>query len=126
MASMGDLCALVNQAIDHAFYQEKYTLNFSEYLNDEKFKQVEVKLFIDSSLGTAIHDQIEEMDLYLNGGSEAAFVREAYNWLGKPRARKIRDYLNKILEDAKTYEQSKRRGRKPGSKNKKKPETSTK
>ena len=49
MASMGDLCALVNQAIDHAFYQEKYTLNFSEYLTDEKFKQTEVKLFIDST-----------------------------------------------------------------------------
>jgi len=72
-------------------------------------------------LSTAIQDQIQEINLYLDGGNEAALVREAYSWLGKPRARKIRDYLSQIIEDAEKYEQSKRRGRKPGSKNKKKP-----
>jgi len=38
--------------------------------------------------------------------------------MGKPRARKVKDYLNCIMDDAKKYEQSKRRGRKPGTKNK--------
>lgn len=121
MASMEDIYAIVNTAIDYAFYQEKYNLNFYDYLNGEKFKRDDVRTFIESGLSIAIRDQIQEMDLYLDGGIEAAFVREAYNWLGKPRARKIRDYLNQIMEDADKYERSKRRGRKPGSTNKKKP-----
>jgi hypothetical protein len=121
MASSEDIYTIVNIAIDSAFYQEKYNLNFYQYLNGEKFKRDDVKLFIQSGLSTAIQDQIQEINLYLDGGNEAALVREAYSWLGKPRARKIRDYLSQIIEDAEKYEQSKRRGRKPGSKNKKKP-----
>lgn len=120
MASSEDIYTIVNIAIDSAFYQEKYNLNFYQYLNGEKFKRDDVKLFIQSGLSTAIQDQIQEINLYLDGGNEAALVREAYSWLGKPRARKIRDYLSQIIEDAEKYEQSKRRGRKPGSKNKKK------
>jgi len=126
MASIEDMFVVINQAIDYAFRQEKYTLNFYDYLQGENFKKDEIDSFFQSTLVVAIKDQVEEIDMYLDGGETAAFVREAYSWMGKPRARKIRDYLNKILEDAKTYEQSKRRGRKPGSKNKKKPETSTK
>jgi hypothetical protein len=118
MASSEDIYTIVNIAIDSAFYQEKYNLNFYQYLNGEKFKRDDVKLFIQSGLSTAIQDQIQEINLYLDGGNEAALVREAYSWLGKPRARKIRDYLSQIIEDAEKYEQSKRRGRKPGSKNK--------
>ena len=40
--------------------------------------------------------------------------------LGKPTARKIRDYLNKILTDAWKYQNDKRPGRRKGSKNRKK------
>ena len=38
-------------------------------------------------------------------------LREAYGHLGKPNARKIRDYFNVILEDAQRYEKERRRGR---------------
>ena len=38
-------------------------------------------------------------------------LREAYGHLGKPNARKIRDYFTVILEDAQRYEKERRRGR---------------
>lgn len=118
MSTIQDMYAIVNTAIDCAFYQEKYNLNFHSYLSSEKFKQADITIFIHSGLGIAIQDQVKELEIYLNGGAEAAFFREAYSWMGKPRARKVKDYLNCIMDDAKKYEQSKRRGRKPGTKNK--------
>ena len=126
MASLEDIFDIVNSAIDTAFTQEKYQLNFYEYLQGENFKKDEILNFINSSLGLAIVYQIEEIEMYLEGGDRAAFVRESYNWMGKPRARKVKEYLEKIMEDAKKYEQTKRRGRKPGSKNRKRPATSNK
>ena len=121
MASLEDIFDIVNSAIDTAFTQEKYQLNFYEYLQGENFKKDDIVKFIDSSLGVAIIYQIEEIEMYLEGGDRASFVRESYSWMGKPRARKVKEYLEKIMGDAKKYEQSKRRGRKPGSKNRKKP-----
>jgi len=118
MARSEELYEIVNDAIDRAFTQEKYQLNFVSYLKDSNFKRDDVVNFLESSLGCAIKDQIEEIDLYLSGGDRAEFVKESYSWMGKLRARKVRDYLEKILEDGKTYEQSKRRGRKPGIKKK--------
>lgn len=118
MASLEDICFIVNSAIDTAFSQEKYQLNFYEYLQGENFKKDQIVSFINSSLGTAIIHQIEELDLYLDGGDKAAFVRESYGWMGKPRARKVKEYLEKIMEDAKKYEQSKRTRRKKRTANK--------
>ena len=56
---------------------------------------------------------IYDLEDYLEGGndSEHKQLREAYGHLGKPEARKIKDYLYKILEDAWKYEQEKRPGR---------------
>ena len=56
---------------------------------------------------------IHELDEYIKGGQDNDHkqLREAYGHLPKPDARKIRNYLNTILEDASRYEKDKRRGR---------------
>lgn len=117
-ASLGDIFDIVNKAIDLAFTKEKYQLKFLDYLKDQKFKKEIVTSFINSTLFVSIQDQITELDLYLYGGNDSQSFKEAYAWMGKSRAKKIKEYLQQILDDAKSYEQSKRRGRKPGSKNK--------
>ena len=61
MASLEDIYFIVNSAIDTAFSQEKYQLNFYEYLQGENFKKDQIVSFINSSLGTAIIHQIEEL-----------------------------------------------------------------
>lgn len=118
MTTVKEIYDMINIAIDDAFVREKYQLNFFQYLEGEKFKRKEVISFMNSSLYTAVLHQIEELNLYLDGGERAVYVRESYNWLGKPRARKIKEYLEKILDDAKRYEQSKKPGRKPKTANK--------
>ena len=116
MALLENIYTILNGAVDDAFLHEKYNLKFFEYLKGEKVKQNEIKIFIESSLSIAIKDQIDELNLYLDGGKEAECVKESYAWMGKPRARKIKDYLENIMEDAIRYEESKRRGPKRKSK----------
>ena len=59
-----------------------------------------------------------ELDEYIKGGNDSSHkqLREAYHHIPKPQARKIRNYLTCILEDAVRYSNDKRRGRKRGSK----------
>ena len=111
---------IVNTAIDAAVTSEKYQLNFYSFLKGENTKRQEIKSFIDSSLVSQIRDEISHLNLYLDGGPDVADLREVYGWMGKPRARKYKEYLMKIIEDAEKYEVEKRPGRKPGTKNRKK------
>ena len=120
MASIEDIHFIVNQAIDYAFTEQKYNLNFYEYLKQENYSKEDTLSFLNSSTGIAIVDQVSEIQLYLDGGDAANVVRESYGWMGKPRARKIKEYLEDIVDGAKEYAKTKRRGRK------KKSETSTK
>ena len=103
---------IVNDAIDIAFTQEKYQLNFFLYLKSENAKRKDVLSFIESNLGKALVDQVQELDMYLDGGNGEQILKEAYSWMGTHRVKKIRNYLNQIIEDAKQYEQSRKPGRK--------------
>jgi len=116
---------IVNTAIDAAVTTEKYQLNFYSFLKGENIKRQGIKSFLDSSLVSQMRDEISHLNLYLDGGPDVADLREVYGWMGKPRARKYKEYLMKIIEDAEKYDYEKRPGRKPGSKNKKKPTATT-
>lgn len=122
---MNDIYFLVNQAIDNAVKTEKYQLDFYSFLKTESLKRAEIISFLNSGLVSQMRDEISHLDLYLNGGPDVADLREVYGWMGKPRARKYKEYLLKIIEDGEKYEREKRPGRKPGSKNKKKPAPTT-
>jgi len=121
-----DFYGIVNDAIDSAVKFEKYQLNFYSFLKGESVKRVEIKSFLDSSLVSQMKDEVAHLDLYLDGGPEVADLREVYGWMGKPRARKYKEYLMRIIEDAERYEIEKRPGRKPGSKNRKRSATANK
>lgn len=102
----------VEQAIDMAF-QGKFVLNFYDYLKTKSAKKSEVESFIDSTTATNISSLVEDLDEYLEGGQDDIHkqLREAYGHISKPQARKIRNYLNGILEDACRYKYDKRPGR---------------
>ena len=74
---------------------------------------VGAKEFNESSTAKELTDIIYDLSEYIKGGKdgEHQILREAYGHLGKPNARKIRDYFNEILDDAKKYEKERRRGR---------------
>ena len=111
-----DIYDLVEHAIDNAF-DGQMNFRFYDYLKSSKIKKHEVDSFIDSSTAAELSDLTVELDEYLKGGAdnEHKQIREGYGHIPKPRARKIRNYLYGILEDALRYERDKRPGRKRGS-----------
>lgn len=102
----------VEGAIDYAF-RGKFVLNFYQYLKVKGIIRKEVEEFVGSSTALNISELVKDLDNYLEGGSDNQHkqLREAYGHLPKPEARKIRNYLNGILEDAEKYIYDKRSGR---------------
>lgn len=103
----------VEKAIDLAF-QGHFVLKFYDYLKIKKVKRYEVKEFIKSHTANNLNFVILDLDEYLEGGSDNGHktIREAYGHIPKPHARKIRNYLYNIIEDALKYDYERRPGRK--------------
>ncbi len=121
---MSELYSIVEKAIDQAFLNDRYVLNIYDYFKTNEAKRNDATEFIESRTAFSVSELIEELTEYLAGGNQQLI--EAYKHVGKPKARKIRDYLDKILIDAKRYENERKPGRKKGSKNKKRRQTATK
>jgi len=116
MEPTDELYVLVERAIDAAF-NGKFLFNLYTYVRSSKFTRRDVTEFIESSTAANVSNIVTELELYIKGKDKIA--KEAYGHLSKPTARKIKDYLYKILTDAWKYEQERRPGRKPGTKNRK-------
>jgi hypothetical protein len=84
---------IVESVIDDAFFHQTFTFSMYDYLKSNKVTKPVVISFIESSTATNLSSMIEDLDLYLEGGSDDLHkqLREAYGNIGKPTARKIRD-----------------------------------
>ena len=102
----------VDRAIDYAF-EGQFVLKFYDYLKVRGTKRAEVEEFITSSTVSELSDLVNELEEYLEGGQDYnhKLLREAYGHIPKPQARKIKDYLYGILQDAWQYSHDKRPGR---------------
>lgn len=107
-----ELYDIVEHAIDYAF-QGKFRLNMYNYLKSIKATGKMAERFSDSSAAREITMLIMDLEEYLEGGSDSVHkqLREGYGHLGKPDARKIKDYLTGILEDAWRYSSERKPGR---------------
>tara|TARA_B100001094_G_scaffold329887_1_gene393727 strand:- start:1675 stop:2040 length:366 start_codon:yes stop_codon:yes gene_type:complete len=103
---------MLEHAIEYAF-EGKMQLKFYEFLKYRKTKKNEVDAFLQSSTVKEIYDQVIELEEYIKGGKDNDHqqLREAYGHIPKPQARKIKAYLNKIIEDAVRYQHDRRPGR---------------
>lgn len=103
----------VEKAVDKAF-SGHFILSFYDYLKSKDAKKIEVEEFLKSQTVDNIHSTILDLDEYLEGGADNMHkqLREAYGHIPKPQARKIRNYLSNILQDAHRYNDDKRPGRK--------------
>ena len=109
---------MLEHAIEYAF-EGKMQLKFYEFLKYRKTKKAEIDAFLKSSTVKEISDQVIELEEYIKGGKDNNHqqLREAYGHIPKPQARKIKTYLNNIVEDAVRYHHDRRPGRrKKGSK----------
>jgi len=111
--NLHEVCFDVEKAIDYAF-KGQFVLKFYDYLKVRGTRRVDVEQFIESSTASEINSLVMDLDDYLEGGSDEIHkqLREGYGHIPKPQARKIRNYLYGILEDAWKYNHDKRPGRK--------------
>lgn len=102
----------VEKAIDYAF-KGQFVLKFYDYLKIRGTRKVEIDQFIESTTASEINNLVIDLDEYLEGGADEIHkqLREGYGYLSKPEARKIRNYLYGIIEDAWKYSHDKRPGR---------------
>ena len=108
---------VLEEALELAF-QGKFVVKLYEYFESRGVTKIEADQFLRSSTAKELADEVNELDEYIKGGKDNQHqqLREAYHHIPKPQARKIRDYLACILEDAVRYSDDKRRGRKRRSK----------
>lgn len=102
----------VERAIDLAF-DGHFVLKFYDYLKIRKTPKREIEEFIESKTASNLSSIVMDLEEYLKGGddSEHKQLREGYGYLSKPQARKVKNYLYDILEDAWKYNHEKRPGR---------------
>ena len=105
---------MIEHAIDYAFFKGRMQLKFYEFLKYRKTTKAEVDSFIESSTAAELSQIVLQLEEYIKGGKDSDHkqLREAYGHIPKPQARKIRNYLASLLEDAVRYSNDKKRGRK--------------
>ena len=108
---------VLEESLELAF-KGQFVIKLYEYFQARGVTKVEADQFLNSSTAHEIASVVTELTEYIKGGmdSDHKQLREAYHHIPKPQARKIRDYLACILEDAVQYSNDKRRGRKRRSK----------
>jgi len=106
---------VLEEALELAF-KGQFVVKLYEYFQSRGVTKAEADQFLKSSTANEIASLVTELTEYIKGGKDSNHqqLREAYHH--KPQARKIRDYLTCILEDAVRYSDDKRRGRKRRSK----------
>ena len=112
MSNLHEVYSDVEKAIDYAF-NGQFVMKFYDYLKIRGTKKVEVDEFIESPTANEISSLVTDLDEYLEGGSDEMHkqLREGYGHIPKPQARKIRNYLHNILEDAVKYSHDRKPGR---------------
>ena len=107
-----DIYDLIEHAIDNAF-EGNMNLKFYEYLKDTKIKKHEIDTFIGSTITLEINNLVDDLSEYIEGGNDNMHkqLREGYGFIPKPQARKIKNYLQGILDDAMRYSNDRRPGR---------------
>ena len=108
---------VLEEALELAF-KGQFVVKLYEYFQSRGVTKAEADQFLNSSTANEIASLVTELTEYIKGGKDSNHqqLREAYHHIPKPQARKIRDYLVCILEDAVRYSDDKRRGRKRRSK----------
>ena len=109
-----DIENAVDVAIDEVFSHDRYVLNLYKAATSVRVTRQRMAEFLNSSVATEVRELIYQLDEYIKGGrdSEHQQLREAYGFIPKPKARKIRKYLYGMMEDAIRYEHDRRPGRK--------------
>ena len=101
------LIEMVEKVVDDAMFKHQHSFRMRDFLQSCNFTKKVVTSYLKSGTVNNIRCTIDDLNLILEGGHPE--MKEAYpNWT-KPEARKIRNYLNSLIDDANEYSDKKSR-----------------
>jgi len=109
MVECEEIIDILNHVLEDVIIKKKFTFNFYKYLSSEHISAKVMGEFNSCSFISTLKFQIEEFDDFLKGGN--SFLREAYPDHTKPEVRKIKEYLEGLIENGRQYEAAKRKRR---------------
>jgi len=115
MTVCNEIIDMLNHVIDDVIINRKFTFDFYHYLEGENISRKDIEEFNTCSFIHTIQFQIDEFGDFLKGGDN--FLREAYPGYSKPEIRRMKEYLEGLINAASEYEKSKKT-RKPRKKRK--------
>lgn len=106
---LAEIYDIIEGAVDDAIVRQKFNLRLYDYLKDNKFTKDEIDQILNSSPVSTIKTTSTDLGEYIEGGSdnEHKLLREAYGYLPKPLARKVKNYIDGIVEDVIKYKNTK-------------------
>lgn len=106
---LADIYDIIESAVDDAIVRQKFNLNLYNYLKDNKLTKDELEELLNSPSIVTIKTTSIDLEEYIQGGSDNMHkqLREAYGYLSKPLARKIKIYIDDIFKDIVKYKTSK-------------------
>jgi len=111
---LAEIYDIIEGAVDDAIVRQKFNLRLYDYLRANKFTKDELNQLLNSSPVNTIKTTSADLREYIEGGSdnEHKQLREAYGYLSKPLARKLKIYIDGIVEDVIKYKNTKGKGKK--------------
>ena len=111
---IAEIYDLVEGAVDNAFLKNNLNLNLYDYLRENNYTRDDIKEMLDSSCFSSVTDISTDLAVYIEGGSDDVHkqLREAYGYMSKPIARKVKIYLDGIVDDVIRYKNDKGKRRK--------------
>jgi hypothetical protein len=98
---LADVYNLIEGALDDAFLRQNLNLKLYDYLKQNNYTKEDLLEILESPCVHSITDVSSELSEYIHGGSDSEHkqLREAYGYLSKPLARKVKIYLDEIVND---------------------------
>lgn len=106
---LAEVYNLIEGAVDDAFLKQNLNLKLYDYLRQNNFTKDDLGELLDSHCLNSISSISEELGDYIVGGSDGIHkqLREAYGYMSKPLARKVKIYLDCMVDDIVRYKNDK-------------------
>jgi len=104
--AVNDIIDMLNHVMDDVILNPKFSFDFYHYLVSEKISRKDIEEFNSGYFIHIIKTQIEEFESFLEGGD--SFIREAYPGYSKPEVRRMKTYLEGIINSGVEYERQKK------------------
>tara|TARA_B100000427_G_scaffold325319_1_gene331963 strand:- start:1900 stop:2250 length:351 start_codon:yes stop_codon:yes gene_type:complete len=103
-----EIYTLIDRSIDEAMMNGRFLFDMKMYLTSNGWTRKQTGELIESSSMDELTQAVNELSQYI---ARDKYMTEAYSNMPKPQARKVRNYLQKLIDDAQSYYDTRKPGR---------------